>query len=80
MPRERREPILHRRIEGEDPYFGEITVRWMELLLEATHAIPNPAWMVNQYGGRRTARGGSAIEPSAGSPERLKGHREEVSS
>jgi putative proteasome-type protease len=53
MPRELREPILHRRIDVDDAYFDAITVRWMELLLEATQAIPNPSWMAKQRADRQ---------------------------
>jgi putative proteasome-type protease len=38
-------PILARRIEPDDEYFNELSLRWSILLHEATRAIPNPPFM-----------------------------------
>jgi putative proteasome-type protease len=45
MPADRQQPILSRRIEADDPYFNELSLRWSVMLHEATVAIPNPPWM-----------------------------------
>jgi putative proteasome-type protease len=45
MPTEASRPIFSRRIEPDDAYFNELSLRWSALLHEATQAIPNPPWM-----------------------------------
>ncbi len=45
MKRDPKAPILTRRIEPDDEYFNELSLRWSILLHEATRAIPNPPFM-----------------------------------
>jgi putative proteasome-type protease len=45
MRRDPKAPILTRRIEPDDEYFNELSLRWSILLHEATRAIPNPPFM-----------------------------------
>jgi putative proteasome-type protease len=45
MPAEAEAAILTRRIEPDDSYFNELSLRWAVLLHEATAQIPNPPWM-----------------------------------
>ena len=45
MPADPARPILTRRIEADDSYFNELSLRWAVLLHEATGQIPNPPWM-----------------------------------
>ena len=45
MPRDSGQPILTRRIEPDDEYFNELSLRWAVLLHEATTQIPNPPFM-----------------------------------
>ena len=45
MPADPAMPVLSRRIEPDDAYFNELSLRWAVLLHEATGKIPNPPWM-----------------------------------
>ena len=45
MPADRERPILSRRIEADDSYFNDLSLRFAALLHEATAQIPNPPWM-----------------------------------
>jgi len=45
MPRDPKAPLLQRRIESDDEYFNDLSLRWAELLHEATATIPNPPFM-----------------------------------
>lgn len=45
MPRDRKAPLLTRRIEEDDPYFDDLSERWSRYLFQATENIPNPPWM-----------------------------------
>ncbi|HEX8624348.1 MAG TPA: peptidase [Allosphingosinicella sp.] len=45
MPADPSRPVLTRRIEADDSYFNELSLRWAVLLHEATGQIPNPPWM-----------------------------------
>jgi putative proteasome-type protease len=45
MPADPSRPVLTRRIEADDSYFNELSLRWAVLLHEATGHIPNPPWM-----------------------------------
>ena len=45
MRRDPKAPILTRRIEPDDEYFNELSLRWSILLHEASRAIPNPPFM-----------------------------------
>jgi putative proteasome-type protease len=45
MRRDPGAPLLSRRIEPDDAYFNELSLRWSMLLHEATRAIPNPPFM-----------------------------------
>jgi putative proteasome-type protease len=45
MKRDAKAPILARRIEPDDVYFNELSLRWSILLHEATREIPNPPFM-----------------------------------
>jgi putative proteasome-type protease len=47
-------PLLTRRIEADDEYFNLLSLRWSELLHEATGLIPNPPFMRQE--GERTIR------------------------
>jgi putative proteasome-type protease len=47
MPADPSRPALTRRIEADDPYFNELSLRWAVLLHEATGQIPNPPWMTD---------------------------------
>jgi putative proteasome-type protease len=50
MPADPSRPALARRIEPDDPYFNELSLRWAVLLHEATAQIPNPPWMEGKSG------------------------------
>ena len=45
MPSEPARPVMTRRIEADDSYFNDLSLRWAMLLHEATGQIPNPPWM-----------------------------------
>lgn len=45
MPADRGRPTVTRRIEADDPYFNDLSLRWAVLLHDATAQIPNPPWM-----------------------------------
>ena len=45
MPADPAAPVLTRRIEADDAYFNELSLRWAVLLHEATRSIPNPPFM-----------------------------------
>ena len=45
MPHDRSQPIVTRRIESDDAYFNELSLRWSVMLHEATKSIPNPPFM-----------------------------------
>ena len=45
MPADRGRSVLTRRIEPDDAYFNDLSLRWAVLLHEATAQIPNPPWM-----------------------------------
>jgi putative proteasome-type protease len=45
MPADPVAPILTRRIEPDDAYFNDLSLRWAVLLHEATAAIPNPPFL-----------------------------------
>jgi putative proteasome-type protease len=45
MKRDPKEPLLTRRIEPDDAYFNELSLRWSIKLHEATMSIPNPPFM-----------------------------------
>jgi putative proteasome-type protease len=50
MPRDPKLPLLQRRIESDDQYFNDLSLRWAALLHEATMAIPNPPFMADIVG------------------------------
>ncbi|MBA3677670.1 MAG: peptidase [Sphingosinicella sp.] len=50
MPRDPKLPLLLRRIESDDDYFNHLSLRWAELLHEATFEIPNPPFMADLIG------------------------------
>jgi putative proteasome-type protease len=63
MPRDRAKPILTRRIEPDDEYFNELSLRWAVLLHEATRRSPTrPSWMKANPAPEGDARGG--VKPS----------------
>jgi putative proteasome-type protease len=45
MPSDPARPVVRRRIEPDDSYFNDLSLRWAVLLHEATQQIPNPPWM-----------------------------------
>lgn len=45
MPGDARQGIFQRRIEPDDEYFNDLSMRWAAYLHEATGAIPNPPWL-----------------------------------
>jgi putative proteasome-type protease len=45
MPADPSLPILTRRIDADDAYFNDLSLRWAVLLHEATEKIPDPPWM-----------------------------------
>jgi putative proteasome-type protease len=45
MPADPSRPVLTRRIESDDAYFNDLSLRWAVLLHEATRQIPNPPWV-----------------------------------
>ncbi len=47
MPANPARPVTTRRIEPDDPYFNDLSLRWAVLLHEATGQIPNPPWMAD---------------------------------
>ncbi|HEX8574391.1 MAG TPA: peptidase [Allosphingosinicella sp.] len=50
MPADPGRPILSRRIEPDDSYFNDLSLRWGAMLHDATAAIPNPPWMEGEGG------------------------------
>lgn len=48
MSRDREAPVLHRRIEFEDEYFNDLSLRWSELLQQAIKEIPDPPFLASQ--------------------------------
>jgi putative proteasome-type protease len=58
LPADRALPVLERRIEPDDDYFNELSLRWSLLLHEASSAIPNPPFM-------RDLAGGARLKPAA---------------
>ncbi len=50
MPADPSRPIIARRIEPDDAYFNELSLRWAVLLHDATAQIPNPPWMEAETG------------------------------
>jgi putative proteasome-type protease len=48
-------PVLSRRIEPDDAYFNELSLRWAVLLHEASGAIPNPPFLEEPKADRRAA-------------------------
>ena len=47
MPADPARPVLTRRIDADDSYFNELSLRWAVLLHDATAQIPNPPWMAD---------------------------------
>ncbi|SMF64089.1 peptidase [Allosphingosinicella indica] len=45
MPSDARQGVFQRRIEPDDEYFNDLSMRWAAYLHEATGAIPNPPWL-----------------------------------
>jgi putative proteasome-type protease len=45
MPRDRKAPLLIRRIDEDDSYFDDLSERWARYLQQAIENIPNPPWM-----------------------------------
>lgn len=45
MPADPARAILTRRIEADDSYFNDLSLRWSVLLHKSTEQIPNPPWM-----------------------------------
>jgi len=45
LPADRKRPVLNRRIERGDRYFGDLAERWAELLYDAATGLPAPPWM-----------------------------------
>jgi putative proteasome-type protease len=45
MPADPARPVLARRIEADDSYFNDLSLRWAVLLHQATEQIPNPPWI-----------------------------------
>lgn len=45
MPSDPKQPLFTRRIEPDDEYFNDLSMRWSRYLHEATNGIPNPPWM-----------------------------------
>lgn len=50
MPRDRKAPLLQRRIEFDDEYFNTLSRRWSELLQQAVREIPDPPFMGGREG------------------------------
>ncbi|PWG02443.1 peptidase [Sphingosinicella humi] len=59
MARDRSLPLLTRRIEPDDEYFNDMSLRWARMLHQATLTIPDPPFMVG-YGGEEQQRGRGA--------------------
>jgi putative proteasome-type protease len=45
MPSAAGAPVLVRRIEEEDPYFNDLSMRWGDMLHDAMETIPDPPFM-----------------------------------
>jgi putative proteasome-type protease len=45
MPRDRNRAVITRRIEHDDQYFNDLSLRWAEMLYRAAVSIPVPPWM-----------------------------------
>jgi putative proteasome-type protease len=45
MPADRTRPVIRRRIERDDAYFGDLSARWSTLLNESRAAIPDPPFL-----------------------------------
>ena len=43
---DRQKPVIRRRIEQEDPYFNDLSVRWGMLLSDARDCVPEPPFML----------------------------------
>lgn len=52
MKRDPKEPLLARRIEPDDAYFNELSLRWAVMLHEAMRSIPNPPFMMPAEAGK----------------------------
>ena len=51
MPRDSSLPLVTRRIEPDDDYFNELSLRWSRMLHQATLTIPDPPFL-SGYGGK----------------------------
>jgi len=45
MHKDAKVPLIEQRIESDDDYFNELSLRWAGLLYEASKQIPNPPFM-----------------------------------
>jgi putative proteasome-type protease len=45
MPNDPKRPLLQHRVEADDAYFNDLSLRWSRLLHEGTLSIPNPPFM-----------------------------------
>jgi putative proteasome-type protease len=43
-----KKPLVRHRIEREDVYFNDLSMRWSRLLQEGTRSIPNPPFIADQ--------------------------------
>jgi putative proteasome-type protease len=48
MPGDPKQPLLQHRIEEDDSYFNDLSLRWARLLHDATLSIPNPPFMTGE--------------------------------
>ena len=45
MPADPAAPLITRRVESDDPYFTDLSVRWSDMLRDATDAVPDPPFL-----------------------------------
>jgi putative proteasome-type protease len=45
MPADPDAPVITQRIEADDPYFNDLSVRWASLLKDASDTIPDPPFL-----------------------------------
>jgi putative proteasome-type protease len=45
VPGDPEAPVISRRIEEDDPYFSDLSMRWTTMLRDATDAVPDPPFL-----------------------------------
>lgn len=47
IPQDPEAPVVSRRIEADDAYFNDLSMRWTTMLRDATDAVPDPPFMAD---------------------------------